>query len=1050
MATEKETREVEIILKGQQANATLKEMGAAAAIMNNQLAKMATDDPRRAQLINDHARLRDRIRETATEMRTYVKSAEEVREETERLNKANEQVILNGKKVTASFSEMKASAGLLERQLHELSADDPARERMLRDYQLLQQRIDAVKREMGETAATGGFFKNAMSNALGFLTGGGLLELAGTAFNFLKEAKDDFAGAAQAGAQLEATLESTGQAAGVTKKQIEDLASARMDVTLIDDDDTKAAASLLLTFTNIKDGVFQEALPAIQDLATKMGGDGPADMKGASIQLGKALNDPIKGITALSRVGVSFSAEQKTMIERLVATGDTAGAQRIILAELNKEFGGSATKAREAAGAMGTLSMQMADTKETIGEFVTDGLNRTVEWLGRVWEKSQPVRDIFVSLWTESGKLVDELVDIARGLGLVDEKTDTAGMAAEALRVVFTLLLFPIRTLVSICSALADGFITIYNKSEVLRGALGGLSAYFISIFKGLKDAAIQYLGGLGDFLTGVFTLDPEKIKKGMISMLSSMKDAALDNGLRAGEAFMQGYEDGKGRRITRTRSAASSASSEGGGAAASTGEEDNSMAEAAAAKLEKEAAAAERKREALERKRQAALAKAAQARIDAAKLWVKQEEQIEDARILAMSDKTERERAKIMLDADRKVRALTGNELDYTAQVAEIVAGRDRLLQDLWEKGAEEDAKRKKDELERRLADEDAAEVIREAEIQAKFEDMLLTEAQRDQALYDQRHASLEAKLALEEMYFGKESETYRKTFRELLKLEKDHNKEVVADTKKREEAKRQFAQLGLQVAGEVLATTISYLGQDEQARKKNADMIKAFTSAKIVLDGVQEVQGIWKNYNANATINALFPGAGAVLAAVQTGIAAGRTAIAINQVQNQKFASGGATGGGMSAGSLAVSPWGSLLEMSGIRVNNSGKMVDDTGFAVAGVVHEEEYVIPKWLREDPQVMQVEGWLEQRRLRGYADGGATTDGGSQVPAGGIGTTSESAAVLGQLVEVMQELNGRLAGVEQWQSKLKVVQDLREVTDGVDDVKKVRQESSVS
>src|SRR5262249_24601999 len=70
------------------------------------------------------------------------------------------------------------------------------------------------------------------------------------------------------------------------------------------------------------------------------------DMKTSAVQLGKALNDPIKGVSALQRVGVSFTQAQKAQIKALVESGNTLGAQKIILGELNNEFGGSA----EAAG----------------------------------------------------------------------------------------------------------------------------------------------------------------------------------------------------------------------------------------------------------------------------------------------------------------------------------------------------------------------------------------------------------------------------------------------------------------------------------------------------------------------------------------------------------------------------------------------------------------------------------------------------------------------------------------------------------------------------
>ena len=98
-----------------------------------------------------------------------------------------------------------------------------------------------------------------------------------------------------------------------------------------------------------------------------MGGD----LQGATLQVGKALQDPTTGMLALRRAGVSFSVSQQEVIKNLQATGDLAGAQSLILAELNKEFGGSAqADANTYAGQMMILKHEFANVKEEIGGIV--------------------------------------------------------------------------------------------------------------------------------------------------------------------------------------------------------------------------------------------------------------------------------------------------------------------------------------------------------------------------------------------------------------------------------------------------------------------------------------------------------------------------------------------------------------------------------------------------------------------------------------------------------------------------------------------------------
>lgn len=165
-------------------------------------------------------------------------------------------------------------------------------------------------------------------------------------------------------AQLTAVLKSTGGAAGVTADKAIELANALSKTSTFTDEQILSGENLLLTFTNIGKDVFPQATQTLLDMASAMGGDA----KSNAIQLGKALNDPVAGISALTRVGVTFSEEQKKVIAKLVETGDVAGAQKIILAELAKEFGGSAAaQAQTFSGQMEVVKNQLMNVAEGIG-----------------------------------------------------------------------------------------------------------------------------------------------------------------------------------------------------------------------------------------------------------------------------------------------------------------------------------------------------------------------------------------------------------------------------------------------------------------------------------------------------------------------------------------------------------------------------------------------------------------------------------------------------------------------------------------------------------
>lgn len=180
-----------------------------------------------------------------------------------------------------------------------------------------------------------------------------------------------FSDSQKVGVQLDAVLKSTKGAAGLAKQELLDMAASLQKVTAFSDEAVLGAENLLLTFTNIGKDVFPEATKTVLDMSTALG----QDTKSSAIQLGKALNDPIQGITALTRVGVRFTDEQKKQIETLVDSGKTMEAQKLILEELKLEFGGSAEAAGTTfAGAMERLNNVIDDAKEKIGEVVVGAL----------------------------------------------------------------------------------------------------------------------------------------------------------------------------------------------------------------------------------------------------------------------------------------------------------------------------------------------------------------------------------------------------------------------------------------------------------------------------------------------------------------------------------------------------------------------------------------------------------------------------------------------------------------------------------------------------
>ena len=190
---------------------------------------------------------------------------------------------------------------------------------------------------------------------------------------------------AQASAKVAAltasTIKATGGAAKVTADQVGQLATALSNKTGKDDEAIQSGQNMLLTFKGIRNeagknnDIFNQASTVLTDMVAAMNGGvvSEENMRKGGIQLGKALNDPIKGISALARVGVTFTDQQKKQIAAMVKAGDVAGAQKIILAELKSEFGGAAAATSSFSD---KLKVSLGNLGETIGGFLLPVVNK--------------------------------------------------------------------------------------------------------------------------------------------------------------------------------------------------------------------------------------------------------------------------------------------------------------------------------------------------------------------------------------------------------------------------------------------------------------------------------------------------------------------------------------------------------------------------------------------------------------------------------------------------------------------------------------------------
>lgn len=276
--------------------------------------------------------------------------------------------------------------------------------------------------------------------------------------------------------ETERVIRTTGAAAWTSASQVSELAGAISDKTGADDEAIQSGANLILTFTRVRNevgkgnDVFDQATELALDMSTALG----TDMSSASIQLGKALNDPIKGLTALSKAGVSFTEQQKEQIKAFTESGDVLSAQKIILAEVGKEFGGAA----EAAGTpLDKLKVKLGNLQEEIGAKLIPAVDTAARFLG---DNLGPAFDAATGFVSEHQAALQSLATVGLAgvaLAIAPVVAGYAALAASALATKVT-------EVVSSLSYAKAAFLEVAGAQGVMT-ATSQVAAYALSSVAG-------------------------------------------------------------------------------------------------------------------------------------------------------------------------------------------------------------------------------------------------------------------------------------------------------------------------------------------------------------------------------------------------------------------------------------------------------------------------------------------------------------------------------------------------------------------------------------
>jgi len=332
---------------------------------------------------------------------------------------------------------------------------------------------------------------------------------------------------AKAIAQVEAAVKSTGGAAGRSVSQLEEMATGLQRISLYDDDQIlKEVTANLLTFTNVTGTEFDKAQVAILNLSTRLG----TDLTSASVQVGKALNDPIKGVTALGRAGVQFTAQQKEQIAALVESGDVAAAQSIILGELETQFGGAAEAAAN-ADPYTQMANEVGNLSESFGAIINEALIPVVGYLQGVVDRISGFSDgtkkaivVVGGLLAVAGPLV-----IAIG-GLISAytsiRTALAGLTIAQLKLNIAVLANPYVAIgAAVVAAVA---LIIYNWDSIVAYFTSGDGAGTWTGLKESFDVVVEYVQAAWTAFVGIIQMIWDEFGDNFLFAIQNVMDLVM------------------------------------------------------------------------------------------------------------------------------------------------------------------------------------------------------------------------------------------------------------------------------------------------------------------------------------------------------------------------------------------------------------------------------------------------------------------------------------------------------------------------------------------
>lgn len=319
--------------------------------------------------------------------------------------------------------------------------------------------------------------------------------------------------------QVSAALTSMGDVGGRSLEQLKTQADNLAATSLFEDDQIlRGVTANLLTFGNVAGASFDRAQQAALDLSARLG----QDLQASTIMVGKALNDPILGLTALRRVGIQFTADQEKQIKAMAGVGDMAGAQAIMLSELERQFGGSAKAARDAANPMERMRLSLSAMAGDIGSILLPMVDKAAAAFAVLTEKFGNLSPGMQQAVVVIGLVAAAIGPLLVALGAVVASVGVLLPIIGAIGAPFLIVAAAVAAVAAAFYVFRDAIIPIMQSFaasvaenvgpklaplwEAIKGAVAAVGEVFNAIFgEGAPESVVVVLKLFGEVISRVF-----------------------------------------------------------------------------------------------------------------------------------------------------------------------------------------------------------------------------------------------------------------------------------------------------------------------------------------------------------------------------------------------------------------------------------------------------------------------------------------------------------------------------------------------------------------